>query len=70
MPPQATCALVLTGCALLCRFDELRALIQVDTKLDKAAFLSVVVDYIKKVQVVLPCVFKRSCWCRADVYFQ
>ncbi|KAK9820980.1 hypothetical protein WJX81_007452 [Elliptochloris bilobata] len=34
-------------------FDDLRALIQVDGKLDKAAFLAAVVDYVKRVQGVL-----------------
>jgi hypothetical protein len=44
-----------------CSFDELRTLIQVEVKLDKAAFLSAVVQYIKQVQV-------RTCLQSAPLY--
>lgn len=46
-------------------FDKLRTLIQVEVKLDKAAFLSAVVHYIKQVQVRTCMQSALSCTCVA-----
>ena len=46
-------------------FDELRTLIQGEVKLDKAAFLSAVVQYIKQVQVRTCPQSARLCTCAA-----